>query len=253
MKLSKLAAIAFIFLAVAGATYFINYLQSKYMNVKKVDFIASDNKKIAANLFFVEKPKGWLLLSHMMPATKESWNEFAAEMQGFGYESLAIDLRGHGKSEEGPNGYQKFSDADHQASINDLEAGWEFLQSRGAVSERTALIGASIGANLSLQFLAMHPEFKKGVLLSPGLNYHGIAAEPLIKELKNDQSIILATSKDDGNNAVENQKLYGTAPKNLNKHLVIFEKGGHGTNLLRSDEFDLIGAIKKFLEYGSIQ
>lgn len=252
MSLNKLAAIAFIFLAVVGAAYFINYLQSKHMNVKKVDFIASDKQKIVAKLFFVEKPKGWLLLSHMMPAVKESWNEFAAEMRNFGYESLAIDLRGHGESEGGLNDYQNFSDAEHQASINDLEAGWEFLKSQGATPGKTTLIGASIGANLSLQFLVMHPEFKKGVLLSPGLNYHGIAAEPLIKELKNGQSIVLATSKDDGNNADENQKLYGAAPKNLNKHLIIFEKGGHGTNLLSSDEFDLIGAIKKFLEYESI-
>ena len=37
-----------------------------------------------------------LLLLHMMPADRTSWNAFAGRMQAAGWHVLAIDLRGHG-------------------------------------------------------------------------------------------------------------------------------------------------------------
>lgn len=143
--------IAVLIVFVILAVIFIN---SRKSNKSDMFLKTIDNKKIAANLYKVENPKGWLILIHMMPAAKESWKKFAEEMRESGYESLAIDLRGHGESEGGPDGYQKFSDEEHQNGIYDLEAAWEFLKSAGAKPEKTALIGASIGANLALEFIA---------------------------------------------------------------------------------------------------
>lgn len=218
------------------------------MNFKKVELIASDGRKIAANLFAASKPKGWLLLVHMMPADKESWNEFAGFLQEAGYESLAIDLRGHGESDGGPRGYQNFSDEQHQQGILDLLAGWEFLKSRRAVPERTAFVGASIGANLSLQFAAENLEFKKLVLLSAGLNYRGIDAKGLIQKLSEGQSVLLATSRDDGDNADQNNVLYDLIKSEKKKMLVYFQ-GGHGTDILKTEERpNLAEAIKNFIE-----
>ena len=131
----------------------INFLMT-LNDIEKVNILTTDGRKIAGNFYSVPNPRGWLLLAHMMPATKESWDNFAKSMQESGYASLAIDLRGHGKSSGGPDGYKSFTDAMHQASIYDLDAGWDFLKLRGAVPEKTALIGASIGANLALQFIA---------------------------------------------------------------------------------------------------
>ena len=217
--------------------------------------ITADNKKIAYDLYEVANPKGWLILTHMMPATKESWQDFASELQKLGYESVAIDLRGHGESDGGPNGYQKFSDAEHQASIKDLEAAWEFLKSRGATPDKTVLIGASIGANLSLQFLAENPEVSGGVLLSPG-NYKGIDSATLVKKLNEDQNLVFVASKKDErvsrNNADQNKQYYLSASIK-NKYLIIYEGAGHGTELFDlKNEFDLTAAILKFLENGSI-
>lgn len=227
---------------------------------------SSDNINIAADLYEVEQPKGWLLLVHMMPATKESWRQFAAVMQEAGYESLAIDLRGHGESVYADSrgqmrrlDYREFSDEEHQASIKDLEAGWEFLKSRGALLEKTTLIGASIGANLSLQFLANHQDFNGGVLLSAG-NYKGIDSAVLVKKLNPNQKIILVASKMDesasDNNAEQNQQYYAAASQLKNRHLIVYDGGGHGTDFLNlrelQEEYDLTVAIKKFLEYGLI-
>lgn len=215
---------------------------------EKISLTSSDNQKIAANFYDAPGARGWLLLTHMMPATKESWNVFAGEMANDGYSSIAIDLRGHGESQGGPDGYKQLSDAGHMEGIHDLESALDFLKSRGAVPGKTAVIGSSIGANLSLQFLSAHPEIAKGIFLSAGLNYHGVATEETAKKMSIGQSVILVSSKDDDGNAEENQLLYKALPEKMNKRLIIFEHGGHGNNMFSaSGEMDLTDIIKKFL------
>lgn len=242
-----------------GAIFLIDNYQrlSEFMLVAKISLQTQDHKNLTANYFkSAAEPSGWLLLVHMMPATKESWQGLAENLQRFGYESLALDLRGHGESDGGPNGYQNFSDAEHQASIQDLESAWKFLKERGAKGEKTAVIGASIGANLAIQFLTRHPEVKRGVFLSPG-NYRGLNSAELVKILQPDQQIIFAASRQDdraaGNNAVQDENYFKLASQVRRRHLILFDGAGHGTDLLKlKSELDLETAIKKFLEDGSI-
>ena len=59
----------------------------------------SDSINLCYEWRSVKNPKGYLVLLHMMPATKESWDTFAKKMQREGYASVAIDLRGHGESD----------------------------------------------------------------------------------------------------------------------------------------------------------
>jgi alpha-beta hydrolase superfamily lysophospholipase len=221
----------------------------------KIFLTTKDNIKIAADLCPAEGPdglasslpKGWLVLTHMMPATKESWRDFAMELQNFGYESIAIDLRGHGESEGGPNRFIGFSDAEHQKSILDLEAAVEYLTtSRKATRDKVVFVGASIGANLSLQYIAENPGFRTAILLSPGLNYRGIETEPLVKKLKAEQKALFVSAKDDGDNAEENQKLFDLVPAGVQKKIQIYETGGHGTDILAS-QLGLKNLIVEFI------
>ncbi len=250
-------AIIVIIIGVAVATvYILGPGQQLLFNMKKINFTTTDSQKIVANLFPVEKPKGWLILTHMMPATKESWTEFAKEMRGLGYESLAFDLRGHGESQGGPDGYLKFTDDEHKASIQDLEAGWEFLKTRGALPEKTTAIGASIGANLSIWFLVRHPDIGGGVFLSPG-NYRNIDMGAFVKRLDANQKVIFVASKNDdragGNNAETNRQYYDLASQVKNRHLILYDGVGHGTDFFGlKAEYNLTEAIKKFLEHGAI-
>lgn len=227
-----------------------------FSNMEKVNLATPDNKNISANYFSVLNPRGWLLLVHMMPAVKESWNEFAQELQNAGYASLAIDLRGHGESEGGPNGFSQFSDVEHQASIQDINTAWEFLKTKGASPEKTAIIGASIGANLSLLFLTQHSDIGGGVLLSPG-NYKGLDSLALVQKIAPRQKMVFIASKQDersgGNNAADNKRYYDAASQVLNRHLITFDGAGHGTDLFKlENELDLVNIIKKFLTDGSI-
>src|SRR3989344_6639327 len=214
-------------------------------------FIAKDGVKIAADFYNAENPAGWCVLIHMMPAVKESWRDFAMELQKYNYESLAIDLRGHGESDFGPNGYLDFSDEKHQKGILDLEAAIDYLiKEKRAIPDKIILIGASIGANLALQYIQEHPEFKAGILLSPGLNYYGIETEPLVKNLKSGQKVFFISSKDDersgGNNAEMNQKLYDLTPVEVKRKIQIYETAGHGTDILKNNQ-ELTKVIINFI------
>ena len=138
--------------------------------MEKVTLKTEDGLDIVGLYYLGPSSKGTLLL-HMMPATKESWEEFAVKLQAEGYQVLAIDLRGHGESSGGPEGFRNFSDVDHQKSMFDIDAGIEFLEKKGAARNNLVLIGASIGANLALWSLTENKEIKMPVLLSPGLDY----------------------------------------------------------------------------------
>lgn len=252
MKLNKLRSMVVIFIIVFIAVIVSLLINSFQTQMKgEIELITSDNLKIAADLYKTEKPPGWLVLVHMMPETKKSWKEFAESVQSLGYESLAIDLRGHGESARGPNGFTSFSDAEHQAGIKDLEAAWKFLQSRGALPEKTVFIGASIGANLSMKFLTENPSIKGGVFLSAG-NYKGIDSAALAPKLSENQIILFVASRIDerasGNNAEQNQNYYNLASQVKDKTLIIFDGAGHGTELFNlKTELDLTEAIKNLL------
>lgn len=213
---------------------FNDYKNQKIIyNMEKVFFTTKDGVRISANFYSADNPLGWIVMVHMMPLTKESYDNLAKKFQASGYESLAIDLRGHGESDGGPDGFAKFSDAEHQKSILDLEAAVEYLENRGATPDKINFIGASIGANLALEYLAKHSNFKKAALLSAGLDYRGIKTDLLVKQLKSNQNIFLISAEDDGGNFEQAQKLYNEAPLEKKK-IKIYDSGGHGTDILKN-------------------
>ena len=218
--------------------------------VQKVILKTRDGVKIVGDFYVTDSKKGVLLI-HMMPATRFSWCDFAPMLVGRGFNVLAVDLRGHGESNGGPNGYKSFSDSDHQKSILDAEAGLKFLEEKGIALENISLIGASIGANLALWNLEDHPEIKQAVLLSAGLNYRGIKTEPLVKKLKTDQRIFFISSKDDvrsgGNNAEMNRELYKLSSPRLDSKILIYKNAGHGTDMFGKESPDLDTEILNWL------
>lgn len=204
----------------------------------KISFDTSDQVKISADLYGVQNSIGWLILIHMLPATKESYADLAQRFQNIGYESLAFDLRGHGESG---------GDAQAAKSILDLQAAADYLiENRGATPDKIYFIGASIGANLALQYISEHQEFKTAILLSAGLDYQGIKTEPLVKNLKAGQKVFFVSSRDDDDNAAENQKLYDLTAGDISKKIKIYDNAGHGTDILETQP-DLMSLIIEFI------
>lgn len=211
---------------------------------ERVEFTTSDGVRIVGDYYAPEGAgRGAILLLHMMPATRQSWKSFAENLASAGFSALAIDLRGHGESIYRDDGmgnkeqleYKEFSDEEHQKSILDVGAAVEYLKKRD-IGERLFLAGASIGANLALQYVAKDPDVSGAILLSAGLNYMGIETIPLAQKLGTGQSVYVVASKDDmrsGGPADEQaQKIYDSLSSK--KIIKVFETGGHGTDILDS-------------------
>lgn len=204
-----------------------------------------DGVKIVGDYYPALGSNVGVLMLHMMPADRKSYSVFAEKIQEAGWQGLAIDFRGHGESQGGPAGYQLYKDEDHQKSILDAEAGAEFLKSKGA--KEIYLAGASIGANLSLQYLAEHPEAQAAVLLSPGLNYRGIKMDELAKKVYHTKAVFLTAAQDDDYSYETVQELFDMLPKGVGREIKLFDSGGHGTKLLETHS-ELMEEIIKWLK-----
>ncbi|CAG0991537.1 hypothetical protein METP3_02683 [Methanosarcinales archaeon] len=213
--------------------------------MEEITFITEDGVNISGNYFKPKKEHAPVfLLLHMMPSTKESWNEFAPHLQEKGFAALAIDLRGHGKSTD-KNGmkldYKEFKDHEHRESMKDIAAAKEFLKGQGADISGMAIAGASIGANLALWQASIDKDVLLLVLLSPGLNYRGIQAAQLAPHYSG--PVYILASVGDTNAAQSSRELFEVFPGD--KELKIIQGNSHGTNMF-IQEPDL---INKLLEW----
>ncbi len=206
--------------------------------MKEILLKTKDNFEIYGNYLYEKESSIAGLLLHMMPATKESYLDFQNKLGENKISSLALDLRGHGKSLIKQNGnllsYQNFTDKDHQKKIYDLDAGVEFLIKNGFLKDKIFLVGASIGANLALWYASQNPEIKAIVLLSPGLNYRGITTKDKLASLKENQSVFLYAGGALDSYSNETVKELANTKTKANIHTVIFEDAEHGTSIFKS-------------------
>lgn len=193
---------------------------------------ASDGKKLAANFFEAPEPKGGVVFLHMMPATKSSYTDLAQQFQKLGWEGIAVDFRGHGASEGGPEGYLEFSDEQHQEKYLDVDAAVDYLKKQGIDERSMSIVGASIGANLALKYLAQNEKINIAVLLSPGLNYRGVTTKDLVTKLDKNKRVLFVGSEDDNYSKEYIDELYGLIPEGAIKQKQIYKDAGHGTTML---------------------
>ncbi len=217
----------------------------------EVVLTTKDGVKLYGSYFQTGNPKDpAVVLLHMMPADRKSWYEFQKKLKDAGFQSLAIDLRGHGKSlkkNDQEIDYKSFTDKEQQEKIFDVEASVDFFESKGILKQDISLVGASIGANLALWYQSENPEIKASVLLSPGLDYRGVTTEDKIKKLSDDQFVLFASGGDKDSYSRETvKKLFEI--KEAKKDLQIFEDAEHGTNIFKSHpEFEeyIINKLKE--------
>lgn len=225
--------------------------------MKSITLETVDGVRIAADVYSVTDPKGWVVFLHMMPATKESWRLLAQACAREGFAGIAIDLRGHGESRAYSESrmadgtgkeldYITFTDEEHQKSILDVEAAVQYVRSQGGDPRTTAFVGASIGANLALQYIYHHPEFFIAVCLSPGLDYRGIVTESFARMLHADARVLLVSSSDDGDTTRDTEFLYHALSDDVRKDMICYASAGHGTTMIVREPM-LIPRIARFI------
>lgn len=206
-------------------------------SMEKISFQTSDGVTIVGDWYSVEQPKRFALLLHMMPATKESWQPLAEALKAAGVASLAIDLRGHGESTQSSGGaldYKKFSDAEQQAKMRDMEAAVAWLKEKGAREEAIAFVGASIGANLAMVYGSEHNKVPVIVALSPGLDYRGVNAERAGVRIAPDQKVLLAAAEGDTYSFDTINTLAGRMVA-VEPEVLRYGGSAHGTDLFKTD------------------
>ncbi|MDX1608087.1 MAG: alpha/beta fold hydrolase [Candidatus Spechtbacterales bacterium] len=202
--------------------------------MEKKQLVTQDNITIVGDYYSsgAESSPAVILL-HMMPATRESWRDFAPLLVDKGFQVLAIDERGHGESIEGGKlNYEEFSSKEQQDKMLDVLAAREYFLDKGVEFSDIYVGGASIGANLAIQYLAHNHEAKAGFALSPGYNYHGIETLSLMEEVHSEQALFLAASHDDPNVPDSAQATQDIADAdNADIEIKLFDTGGHGTDM----------------------
>jgi len=180
---------------------------------------------------------GAVILIHMMPSNRKSWAEFQAKLSKRGIASLAIDLRGHGESLDGPEGtkmdFKSFTDEEHQSALFDVTGAIDWLKRRGFDPARIALCGASFGANLAVEALLEEPKLLGAALLSPG-SYRGTDAAFDAASILPDQALWIAASESDDQESFDASKEVVAKATSDRKDFVQLKNAGHGTAILTS-------------------
>ena len=178
-----------------------------------------------------------VILLHMLGDDRTVWGEvgLAADLVAAGYAVLAVDMRGHGQT----GGAQ-----DWTLAADDLGRVWDAFAALETVDEaRTAVVGASIGANMALRLGADRPDVAAIALLSPGLDYRGVTTEDQLA-VYGHRPLLLVASEDDAYSADSVRTLAEAAN---GATVQMYDDAVHGTNMFVVEP-ELAGLIIGWLD-----
>jgi pimeloyl-ACP methyl ester carboxylesterase len=200
---------------------------------------ARDGETIAYQLYPNQGRPGIILL-HMYQRSREDLDGVGKWLQQNGYAVIAPDFRGHGLS---TGTLSKFTVDDYNKMVYDVEAAKAALEQSGANTKKLSILGASIGANVAMNYAQNDPDVKTLILLSPGVDYHGIITQ---YSRFNKPFLIVASKNDD----YAYQSALYLKQTNPSAELLVYENAGHGTNMFQQK--DLPTSILSALgDYGS--
>ncbi|MEM4133710.1 MAG: alpha/beta fold hydrolase [Candidatus Micrarchaeia archaeon] len=173
---------------------------SKGISPKQFEVITPDGVDIKLNFYDTPNTDKGIILLPVLGKTKESMDGLAQFVCKLGYKAVAVDYRGHGGS---ALNWQSFRSKDFANMVYDAKAAKEFLAAHK--TKTIGIIGASIGANVALNYLAMDPQIKTAILLSPGIDYRGVKIDYSIPDIK--VPIFIFASKGDQYSFVSTQHI----------------------------------------------
>jgi dienelactone hydrolase len=207
----------------------------------RVEFTTSDGITIVGTMVMASgaERRPACLLIHQLGSDRSSFAGLQQKLLEAGINSLAIDMRGHGESTAGGTiSYEDFSIENWAECKNDIRAGMDYLRSSDSVnSSSIGIVGASIGANLSI-LEAADEMLDDGVrnkptcmvLLSPGIDYHGI--QPLQRGHDLEHIPVYIVSAEEDQQSYRGSQSLSQAARG--GELVSFPGSDHGTNLLEA-------------------
>ena len=212
---------------------------------QKVSFYTNDGVKIVGLYQPSSKSDGEVfVLLHGLGSNKEEWSYFESKLKEAGFGFLAYDARGHGESISKKNGtqlnYESFGKpspgSNWSKMVDDLAKTVNFMITQKKLKRKQiGLIGASIGANVSLIYGSSYNHVGTLVLLSPGLSYQGLETLDYIRAYKKGK-IAIAASPGDTYAFKSSEILYKKIKHNAQAKFIEGESG-HGVQMF-DGEFD---------------
>jgi len=160
---------------------------------------------------------------------------------------LALDLRGNGESTNLGN-WQDFQLEDYRGMYGDVMNALKYLKQKRPTITGYYIVGASIGSTAGIMAAARSPTVVKVVMLSPGMNYHGVGISDAVSEYTH--SVFVAACRDDLASAAAASQVYGLTSA-IDKTLKIYECPAHGTDMFdatKSDTEPLESQLVMFLK-----
>ena len=194
---------------------------------RAVTFPSLDGTSLAGEFFEASsRPAPAVVLVHMLTRNKADWGSLPDRIQDAGITALTIDLRGHGGSS---GSAQALPDM-----VQDVRAAVQWLAARqGVRSGSIGLVGASLGASLSLLAAVQLPPVRALALLSPSLDYRGLRTDvSLIRRLGGRSMWLVASAEDPL--ALRTLRDFAAEPSGPREQM-ISNSVAHGTALLERD------------------
>ncbi len=204
---------------------------------RPVTIVAADGTTLAGMFYEASpRPAPAVVLVHMLGRSKDEWRIVAERLADAGIASLAIDLRGHGRS--GGDGSAL------PAMVVDVRAALGWLATHPSVRpDWLGVVGASLGGTLAAIAAADVPTVRAIAMISPSLDYRGLRLDASIMRKLGTRPVWMAASTEDPyalrtvkeltqDGGAREQRLSGVR--------------GHGTALLWADP-DLARALVDWL------
>ena len=194
---------------------------------RAVTFPSFDGTNLAGEFYEASsRPAPAVVLVHMLTRTKADWGGLPDRLQDAGITALTFDLRGHGASSGSSQSLAEM--------VQDVRAATAWLAARQGVRPgAVALVGASLGASLSLLAAVELPAVRTIALLSPSLDYRGLRTDVGLVRRLGARTMWLAASAEDplALRTLRDFAADTTGPREQ----VISTTAAHGTALLERD------------------
>ena len=182
---------------------------------REVSFDTRDGGHIYGNLY--GDGDHAVVLAHGAVFNKESWEHLATRLASEGFQVLAIDFRGYGKSKGGNQG---------RALYLDVLGAVEYLHHSGA--KRVSAVGGSMGGGASAEASVASETGQIGRLIL-------LAAPPIPEPEKLKGNKLFIVSEGDGLASRVKQQ-FEKAPEP--KKLVVLEGSGHAQHIFKTSQSD---------------
>lgn len=224
-------SIKFIFIAV----FLINTtVSSSYGQLVKIPV---DGKiELAATINIVDEEWPSVVLLHQCNRDQTMWNKLIDELRSNGFNTLAVDMRGYGKSASDAYNIEN-QDYDYVTKHfkKDIDHVNRFWRDELPNSKYRVVIGASCGGGLASKTAILYEDIKAMVLISPSLRPHWLDQE-LRKKLSEKKELpVLAIASEEDKNALKYIEEVFEENSSPNTQKLVYKGQMHGEPIFKHD------------------